>query len=43
MLNTEGLGDSRPEHAGDANYPVELDRRVTFQVFLVPASAGAAK
>jgi outer membrane protein OmpA-like peptidoglycan-associated protein len=43
MLNTEGLADSRPEHAGDATYPVELNRRVTFQVFLVPASSGAAK
>jgi OOP family OmpA-OmpF porin len=36
MLNAEGLGGSHPEHAGDETYPAELDRRVTFQVFLLP-------
>jgi outer membrane protein OmpA-like peptidoglycan-associated protein len=43
LLNTEGLADSRPEHAGDATYPLELDRRVTFEAFLIPLSAGAAR
>jgi outer membrane protein OmpA-like peptidoglycan-associated protein len=40
MLNAEGLGGSRPEHAGDESYPLELDRRVTFQVFLLPLQSG---
>jgi len=36
LLSTAGVADKRPEHSGDAAYPPELDRRVTFQVTLIP-------
>ena len=37
LLTSQGVGQSRPEHAGDTSYPAELDRRVTFAVTLTPA------
>jgi outer membrane protein OmpA-like peptidoglycan-associated protein len=36
MLISAGVGATRPEHAAIETYPQELDRRVTFQVTLIP-------
>ena len=37
MLISAGVGAARPEHSSIDTYPQELDRRVTFQVALIPS------